>query len=125
MTSVVPSRSFTATARVVRVAALADTDLSVDPLDPGQVLSGDPEVRHLPVAETGEFAVGVWQHGPGVSTDVEVDEAFVVVTGKAVIAVDDGPVLEVGPGDLVLLPAGARTVWTVEQTLRKVYVACG
>jgi uncharacterized cupin superfamily protein len=28
----------------------------------------------------------------------------------------------VGPGDIGLLPAGARTTWTVHETLRKVYV---
>lgn len=120
-----PDGSFAATARVVHAAALADADLTPDPPGPARILSGEPEVRHLPVAGTGGLTVGVWQHGPGVSTDVEVDEAFVVLAGKAVIAVDGGPVLDVGPGDLVLLPAGARTVWTVEQTLRKVYVARG
>ena len=33
----------------------------------------------------------------------------------------DGPTLEVGPGDLGVLAAGAETVWTVHETLRKVY----
>jgi len=56
------------------------------------------------------------------SRDVEADEAFVVLTGRATIEVEGGPTLEVGPGDLGLLPAGARTTWTVHETLRKVYV---
>ncbi|GIH67430.1 MULTISPECIES: cupin domain-containing protein [Microbispora] len=114
-------RSFTGTPRVVRAAALADADLDPDPLDPAQVVSGAPEVRHLELASGTDLAVGVWQHGPGVSTDTEADEVFVVLGGSATIEVEGGPVLDVGPGDVVLMPGGARTVWTVHETLRKVY----
>ncbi|SEK62151.1 cupin domain-containing protein [Nonomuraea pusilla] len=114
---------FTDTPRVVRAAALPDGDLGPAPLDPAQVVSGAPEVRHLGLADAGDLGVGVWQHGPGVSTDVEAEEVFVVLAGRATIAVEDGPVLEVGPGDVVLMPAGARTTWTVHETLRKVYAA--
>jgi hypothetical protein len=35
---------------------------------------------------------------------------------------DDIPGLRVGPGDVVRLAAGAETVWTVTETLRKVYL---
>jgi len=113
---------FTDVARVVRAAALPDSDLDDAPLDPGQVVSGSPEVRVLPLHDAADLAVGVWQHGEGVSRDTEADEVFVVLAGRATVVVDDGPVLEVGPGDVGLLPAGARTTWTVHETLRKVYV---
>ena len=56
------------------------------------------------------------------STDLELDEVFVVLAGRATIEVEDGPTLEVGPGDVGLYPAGTRTRWTVHETLRKVYV---
>jgi uncharacterized protein len=114
---------FTTTARVVRAAALADSDLEPAPLDPAQVVSGGPEVRHLGLYEGDALAVGIWQHSAGVSTDVEADEVFVVLSGRATIEVDGGPTLEVGPGDVGMLPAGIRTRWTVHQTLRKVYLA--
>ncbi|MEV7808987.1 cupin domain-containing protein [Microbispora sp. NPDC088329] len=114
-------KSFIGTPCVVHAAALADADLDADPLDPAQIVSGAPEVRHLELASGTDLAVGVWQHGPGVSTDTEADEVFVVLGGSATIEVEDGPVLDVGPGDVVLMPAGARTVWTVHETLRKVY----
>lgn len=113
---------FTSEPRVVRAADLPDADLAADPLDPGQVLFGDPQVRVLPLHDAADLAIGVWQHGAGVSTDVEADEVFVVLRGRATIAVEGGPTLEVGPGDVGLLPAGARTTWTVHETLRKVYV---
>ena len=113
---------FTDQARVVGAAALDDSALELDPLDPAQVVSGDPQVRVLSLHDAADLAIGVWQHGVGVSTDVEADEVFVVLAGSATIEVDDGPVLQVGPGDVGLLPAGARTTWTVHETLRKIYV---
>lgn len=113
---------FTDVARVVRAATLPDSDLELDPLDPPQVVSGDPVVRVLPLHDSDDLAVGVWQHSTGVSTDVEADEVFVVLSGRATIEVVDGPTLEVGPGDVGLLPSGARTTWTVHETLRKIYV---
>jgi uncharacterized protein len=113
---------FTDVARVVRASALADSELEVDDLDPAKVVAGDPEVRVLPLHDSDDLAVGIWQHSTGVSTDVEADEVFVVLSGRATIEVADGPTLEVGPGDVGLLPVGARTTWTVHETLRKIYV---
>ena len=99
--------------------------LHPDPLDPAQVVSGDPQVASLALVEEEALAIGVWEHSPGVSTDVEADEVFVVLAGRATIEVEGGPTLEVGPGDVGLLEAGARTRWTVHETLRKVYVIRG
>jgi uncharacterized protein len=113
---------FTDVPRVVRAAALPDSELAPAPLDPEQVVSGDPQVRALPLHEAADLEVGVWQHGVGVSQDVELDEVFVVLSGRATVEVEGGPVLEVGPGDIGLLSAGARTTWTVHEALRKVYV---
>jgi uncharacterized cupin superfamily protein len=113
---------FSETARVVPAAALPDSDLEHAPLDPAQVLVGHPEVRVLALHDSAELAVGIWQHGVGVSTDIEADEVFVVLSGRATIEVEGGPTLEVGPGDVGLYPAGTRTRWTVHETLRKVYV---
>ena len=113
---------FTDVARVVRASALADSELEADPLEPGQVVAGRPEVRALALHDGDDLAVGIWQHSVGTSTDVEADEIFVVLSGRATVAVVDGPTLEIGPGDVGLLPAGARTTWTVHQPLRKVYV---
>ena len=69
--------------------------------------------------------VGVWEHVPGGSTDTEVDEVFVVVSGAARIDFIEPelPSIEIGPGDVFRLAAGMRTVWTVTETLRKVYEA--
>lgn len=113
---------FTDVPRVVRAVALADSELDAAPLAPEQVVDGDPEVRVLALHAADDLEVGVWQHGTGVSTDVEADEVFVVLSGRATVEVEGGPTLQVGPGDVGLLTAGARTTWTVHETLRKVYV---
>ncbi|MFD0431878.1 cupin domain-containing protein [Streptomyces zhihengii] len=64
---------------------------------------------------------GVWQITPGVVTDTEADELFVVLSGSATIEVEGGTAFTVGPGDMAVLRAGDRTTWTVHETLRKVY----
>ena len=108
--------------------AAADAVLTPDELDPEQIVSGEPRVasavlHESAAAEPGGRVVerGVWQITPGVVTDVEADEVFVVLSGRATIEFQDGPTLEVGPGDVAVLPEGAVTRWTVHETLRKVY----
>ncbi|MFE2724706.1 cupin domain-containing protein [Kitasatospora sp. NPDC059327] len=98
-------------------------DLEPDPLDPAQIVSGTPEVsgRVLSESADGRQLRGIWQITPGVVTDVEADEMFVVLSGRATVEIDGGPTLEVGPGDCAVLRAGDRTTWTVHETLRKAY----
>ncbi|WP_354638490.1 cupin domain-containing protein [Kitasatospora camelliae] len=102
---------------------VADVDLEPEPLDPAQIVSGDPQVTGKVVweSEDGRQLRGVWQITPGVVTDTEADELFVVLSGRATVEVENGPTLRVGPGDLAVLRAGDRTTWTVHETLRKVY----
>ncbi|WP_435609159.1 cupin domain-containing protein [Streptomyces sp. C10-9-1] len=102
---------------------IPDADLAPDPLDPAQIVSGTPEVsgRVLWESPDGRQLRGIWQITPGVVTDTEADELFVVVSGRATIEVAGGPVLEVGPGDACVLREGDRTTWTVHETLRKAY----
>ncbi len=103
---------------------VADVELEHAPLPAAQVLDGDPTVaaRELWRAPAGAVSAGVWEIGEGVSTDVEADELFVVISGRATIAFADGRVVEAGPGDAVELRAGDQTTWTVHERLRKVYV---
>jgi uncharacterized protein len=100
-----------------------DADLEPDPLDPEQIVAGSPEVSGVVLweSEDGRQIRGIWQITPGTVTDTEANELFVVVSGRATIAVEGGPVLDVGPGDACVLREGDRTTWTVHETLRKVY----
>ncbi|OQD57198.1 hypothetical protein BM536_004010 [Streptomyces phaeoluteigriseus] len=100
-----------------------DADLVPEPLDPGQIVSGAPEVSGKVVWESadGRQVRGIWQITPGVVTDTEADELFVVISGSATVEVEGGATLRVGPGDMAVLRAGDRTTWTVHETLRKAY----
>ena len=102
----------------------ADRDLVHGQLPAEQVRGGRPTsgVWEAPVPGV---ACGLWEHSAGVSTDVEVHEVFVVLSGCARIEVEGGSDLHVGPGDVVELAAGARTVWIVSEPLRKFWVAVG
>ncbi|MGW7823247.1 cupin domain-containing protein [Streptomyces puniciscabiei] len=102
---------------------IPEADLEPEPLDPEQIVSGDPEVTGKVVWQSpdGRQIRGIWQITPGVVTDTEADELFVVISGSATIEVEDGPTLNVGPSDMAVLRAGDRTTWTVHETLRKAY----
>lgn len=91
-------------------------------LEPGDVVDGEPETAEVGFTTVGDTEVGIWQITAGTVADVEKDEAFVVLTGSGTITFDDGEVVELGPGSLVRLHAGERTIWRIHETLRKVYV---
>ncbi|MFS2280476.1 cupin domain-containing protein [Microbacterium sp. OR21] len=99
--------------------------LPSEPIDEAQVRGGAPRAGHVVLDEAGGRSIGVWEHTPGVSTDVEADEVFVVVAGSATLEFEHPalPPVELRPGTVVRLDAGMRTVWTIHETLRKVYVA--
>ncbi|MEY9839233.1 cupin domain-containing protein [Streptacidiphilus sp. EB103A] len=100
-----------------------DADLEPDPLDPSQIIAGSPEVsgKVLWESEDGQQIRGIWQITPGTVSDTEANELFVVVSGRATIAVEGGDTFDVGPGDACVLREGDRTVWKVHETLRKAY----
>ena len=105
---------------VVPAATIA---LDHEPVPPTQTVRGEPTTAAAAIDEFGGVEVGVWEMTPGVMSDVETDEVFVVLSGSATVEFADGrPTMHLGPGDLVRLSAGAETVWTVTETLRKVYV---
>lgn len=103
---------------VTDAAALAP---AMTPVPADQVVAGAPATGLVELTDT----IGVWEHTPGTSTDVEVDEVFVVLSGSATVSFEEPalPAIELRPGSIVQLTAGMRTVWTVRETLRKVYIA--
>ncbi|WP_411106117.1 cupin domain-containing protein [Streptomyces sp. cmx-4-9] len=116
-------RSAAAPSFAVSVMAVPDAELEVEELDPAQVVAGEPVVTGKVLWESpdGRQVRGIWQITPGVVTDTEADELFVVVSGRATIEVEGGATLEVGPGSACVLREGDRTTWTVHETLRKAY----
>lgn len=102
-------------------ATAAAVRLEPDPLDPDQILDGSPQTSSAVLAKSPEgIESGIWRCTPGRFRDVEAAETFVVLEGRATIAWE-GREIEVGPGDVCVLAAGAETVWTVHETLLKGY----
>ncbi|MFE2377135.1 cupin domain-containing protein [Streptomyces sp. NPDC059398] len=102
---------------------IPDAELEPEPLDAAQIVSGDPVVTGKVLWESpdGTQLRGIWQITPGVVTDTEANELFVVVSGRATVAVEGGETMRIGPGDACVLREGDRTTWTVHETLRKAY----
>lgn len=108
------------------VASPGSIELGEEALDPESIVSGSPrtfegEIAAAPLGDGSTLATGIWRCTPGTVTDVEADETFVVLSGRATID-HDGASHEVGPGDVCVLPSGAETTWTVHETLTKVFV---
>lgn len=105
---------------VVRAAA---EPLVHEPVPDDQSLEGSPSTGTAALGAFGGLDVGIWEMTPGVMRDVENDEIFVVLSGSATVEFTDGKApLVLGSGDVVRLTAGTQTVWTVTETLRKVYL---
>lgn len=72
--------------------------------------------------DTSVWIVEIDPGAPAHPHELTRQEVFVVLSGRAALAVEGGATLELGPGSVVRLPEGASTVWTVTETLRKIYV---
>ena len=90
------------------------------PVPAGKVVAGSPTTGIHEIDET----TGVWEMTPGAMRDVEEDELFVVLSGVATVEFIDPalPSIELRAGSVARLAGGMRTVWTVRETLRKVYL---
>ncbi|GGI44524.1 cupin [Agromyces flavus] len=109
------------------VTDAATRPLAHEPVPDDQVVAGAPTTAYgeLDVSADGARELGVWEMTPGAMRDTESDEVFLVIAGRATVEFIDPalPAIELAPGSLVRLEAGMRTVWTVHETLRKLYVA--
>jgi hypothetical protein len=99
-------------------------ELAHEPVPAEQVVAGDPTTGYTPLCEGDAGEIGVWEMTPGSMRDTEVSEVFVVIAGSATVEFLDPPAppIELAPGAIVRLEAGMHTVWTVRETLRKVFI---
>jgi uncharacterized cupin superfamily protein len=99
------------------------TALDHAPLPLDEVVEGSPTTAVRTLDALAGAEVGLWEMSEGTARDTEADEVFVVVSGRGHVDFEDGERLELAPGVAVRLAAGERTVWTVTERLRKVWVA--
>ena len=111
------------------VVNAATTPIELEAVAAEDTVSGSPHQGIAELGTMGSADVGIWELREGVVTDTEVDELFVVLTGGARIEfldaennVIDEPI-DVAQGDVMRLVGGSRTRWTVENHIRKVYIA--
>jgi len=107
---------------MIRSFQARDVALEHTPLDPAKNVSGDVTTAVSAQATEGDMEVGVWEHSVGTSTDVEVEEVFVVLEGEGTVTCEDGGRIDLAPGVVGLLPMGAKTTWTITKPLRKVWI---
>ncbi len=107
---------------MIRSFDAAQVPLSHTELDAERNASEDVNAAVSAEANLGDMEVGVWEHSVGTSTDVEVEEVFVVLEGKGTVTCEDGGRIDLAPGVVGLLPMGAKTTWTITEPLRKVWV---
>lgn len=99
-------------------------DLQHEPLPAEKIVCGNPSTAIHELEDLAGCGVGIWEMTPGTATDIETEEAFVVLSGKArILFLDHGSTLDIATGDVVRLREGQRTSWTVTKTLRKIYFA--
>lgn len=107
---------------VIRSFATAELTPDHLPLGALQSISGEVTTAVQRLAVEGDMEVGIWEHSVGTSTDVEIEEIFVVLTGRGRVTCDEGGIIDLAPGVVGLLPAGARTTWEITEPLRKVWI---
>lgn len=107
----------------LKIAAI-ELGIELEAVPAEQNLAGQPCTGSATLGEFGGSEIGVWEMTPGAMSDVEADEIFVVLFGAGTVEFEEtGETVLLAAGDVMRLREGQRTVWTVTQTLRKVYFA--
>jgi uncharacterized cupin superfamily protein len=106
-----------------RVLDTGAFDIPLEPIAADDLVEGRPASGFVDLAELSSATVGLWEITPGTVTDVESDELFVVLSGRAELEIDGQLPLQLEPGSLVRLTEGMTSRWTVHETLRKLYIA--
>ncbi|WP_259363411.1 cupin domain-containing protein [Microbacterium esteraromaticum] len=99
--------------------------LTHDTLPAEVVRAGSPGTGIRELGTFGGLDLGIWEMTEGAAVDTEADEVFIVLAGSARVDFIEPslPSIEVRAGSVVRLAEGMQTLWTVRETLRKVYIA--
>ncbi len=98
-------------------------ELDHEPVEEERVVEGSPTTGVEALTEIDDWEIGVWEMTPGIATDVEVEEIFIVLAGRAILRREDGSETELVAGSVGRLDDGEETEWEVLETFRKIYIA--
>jgi len=104
---------------VVRGAERGGWSALVDP--PGQIPSAGSEITAYTSVD-GTFTCGFWERHPDAwSFERPYDEVAYIQSGAAEIETDDGRVLPLAPGDVLVTPTGTKGTWRISQPVVKFF----
>jgi len=105
------------------------SNVATEDWQPDPELGGDAEEHVL--FDTGAMSAGLTRYSkdadrpdPVVWT-LPATEVLLVLEGEARIEIEDGPVLELKPGDMACLPKGAVTTWQLALPFKEMWVLAG
>lgn len=107
------------------ILAAADQQLGSHLPKPTSLTSGQTEASVTAWQSlNGGTRTGIWEATPGLFPSVRdgIREVCFVLSGRATITNNDGDTIEVGAGDLFVMPPGWAGTWEIHETLRKVFV---
>jgi uncharacterized cupin superfamily protein len=97
-------------------------DLQDDPINPEDVLSGDPRARARTWAVSADKTTTHWMWDCSAGSFrwwFGFDETVSIVEGSVRVEVDGEEPIVLGVGDAAYFPAGRWSTWTVEDYVRK------
>jgi hypothetical protein len=110
------------------------TQSSIDPPDwiaaPLDATEGEPDGRihflRRKGSEGNTYMSGVFTVQPSVvRSTIVLDETVLVLEGQARLELDDGQVLELGPGDVAFLAKGTKLHWHFLTPFKELFVVAG
>ena len=105
--------------RVVSTAGRQGWSALIDP--PGEI--GSPGAEMVVFAEAaGAFTIGLWEREPDTwPFERAYDEVAMILEGEADIETEEGEMLAVRAGDVLVSPKGSKGVWHVRSKIVKFY----
>lgn len=97
-------------------------ELKSSPIEASWILEGSPIARNseLSSSRDGQAMTLVWDCTPGkFMWHYDQDETVHILEGRVVLDEGIGAPRQLGPGDVVFVPAGASVKWHVEEHVRK------
>lgn len=105
-----------------RSSSQMHSDLSSSPIRPEWVLEGNPLARNRLVSRSADGTASsfIWDCTAGrFNWHYDADETIYIIEGGVVVKDLGGVTRRLRAGDTILIPAGTRTEWHVEEYVRK------